>query len=185
MVEQCPSSAGSVGSEGSGGLGKVSICCPRGDPAGCFAGLISRVLIIAAPGGIVPYYYTVDLYRIRHHLKPSAPYWHPPLPGIPPASTCPSCINQVTFRTESKKTSLIFIQQSLVNLETPGAAESPPCRSSELAVGPCHPALITPACERRCLSARSVFWAAPHCESSTKEPSPLVSRPAASLAHDL
>lgn len=68
---------------------------------------LSPVLIIAAPGGIVPYYYMVDLYLIRHHLKPSAPSWHPCSPTIPPASTCPSlyysCINQVTVSGQNQR----------------------------------------------------------------------------------
>lgn len=141
-VEQCPKQRAprSAGSVVSGDLGKVSSRCPRGDPAGCFAGFISSVLIIAAPGGIVPYYYTVDLYLIRHHLKPSAPSWHPGSPRIPPASACPFALlllhrPSYSFRTESKKSSLIFIQQRPVNLETPGADESRPGRSSELAQG--------------------------------------------------
>lgn len=142
VAEQCPMPRAlrSAGSVGSGDLGKVSSCCPRGDPAGCFAGFISRVLIIAAPGGIVPYYYTVDLYLIRHHLKPSAPSWHPSSLRFPPSLRMPPTLlllrkPSYSFRTESKKSSLISIRQRPVNLEPPGADESRPGRSSELAHG--------------------------------------------------
>lgn len=133
MAEQCPKQCAprSAGSVGSGGPGKVSSCCPRGDSASCFVGFISRVLIIAAPGGIVPYYYTVDLYLIRHHMKPSAPSWHPCSCRISPASTCPllyySCINQATVSGQNQS-SFIFIQQRPVNLETPRAGRQIPTR---------------------------------------------------------
>lgn len=40
-----------------------------------------------------------------------------------------------SFRTESKKSSLIFTQQRGVDLEIPGADESQPGRGSELAQG--------------------------------------------------
>lgn len=71
------------------GPGEGISLMPMGHPTACFAGFVSGVLIIAAPGGIVPFYYTVDLYLIRHHLKPSALSWHPHAPRIPPASVCP------------------------------------------------------------------------------------------------
>lgn len=70
------------------GAGEGVSMLPTGRSSRLFCRLYSGVLIIPAPGGIVPHYYTVDLYLIRHHLKPSAPSWHPCLPRIPPASVC-------------------------------------------------------------------------------------------------
>lgn len=82
-------SAGCSSSAHPGGPGDGDQLCPGEDPASCFAGFISPALIIAAPGGIVPYYYTVDLCLIRHQLKPPAPSWHSCLLRAPSASTCP------------------------------------------------------------------------------------------------
>lgn len=120
------------------GAGEGVSLLPTGRSSRLFCRLSSGVLIIAAPGGIVPHHYTVDLYLIRHHLKPSAPSWHPRLPRIPPrlpvlyySAEKPS----YSFRTESKKSSLISLQQSPVTLEPPGAAESRPGRSREPAGG--------------------------------------------------
>lgn len=100
-----------------GGLGKV----PTGTSSRLFCRLYSGVLIIPAPGGIVPHYYTVDLYLIRHHPKPSAPSWHPCLPRIPHISVC--------FITPAE-TKLQFqdgIKEKLLNFHpaTPGECGAP------------------------------------------------------------
>lgn len=135
---RAPSAPGSAAAWAARRAGEGVSLLPTGRSSRLFCRLYSGVLIIPAPGGIVPRYYTVDLYLIRHHLKPSAPSWHPCPPRIPHLSVCfyysrrkPS----YSFRAESKKSSLISLQQRPANVEPPGAAESRPGRSSEPAGG--------------------------------------------------
>lgn len=98
-----------------GGPGDGDQLCPGEDPASCFAGFISPVLIIAAPGGIVPYYYTVDLCLIRHQLKPPAPSWHSCFLRAPSASACPFlyCSHRAQVIVSGPKpSSSIYTQQT-------------------------------------------------------------------------
>lgn len=90
MAEPCPECP-RMGSGWAGlarGAGEGVSLLPTGRSSRLFCRLYSRALIIPAPGGIVPHYYTADLYLIRHHLKPSGPSWHPCLPRTPHVSAC-------------------------------------------------------------------------------------------------
>lgn len=93
-----------------GGAGEGVSLLPTGTSSRLFCRLYCGVLIIPAPGGIVPHYYTVDLYLIRHHLKPSAPSWHPRSPRTPSISACfiPPAQTKVQFQDGIKEKLLNF-----------------------------------------------------------------------------
>ena len=134
--------------------------CPGEDPASCLAGFISQVLIMAAPGGTVPHYYTVDLCLIRHHLKPSAPAWHSCLLRAPSASMCAAAQHTAA------------LQPSALQPYSPAHHGPAAWHTMALQPGtpwPCSPAhcSLLPVLQRPCM----VTWPRPivhqHCASSS------------------
>lgn len=107
---RAPSAPGPAAAWMARGAGEGVSLLPTGTSSRLFCRLYCGVLIIPAPGGIVPHYYTVDLYLIRHHLKPSAPSWHPRSPRTPSISACfiPPAQTKVQFRDGIKEKLLNF-----------------------------------------------------------------------------
>lgn len=118
---RAPSAPGSAEAGLARGAGEGVSLLPTGRCSPLFCRLSSGVLIIPAPGGIVPHYYTVDLYLIRHHLKPSAPSWHPPCTPSPPGSAgfyC-SCTDRAALAGQNQRKAPSFPSSKARRIRSP------------------------------------------------------------------